>query len=54
MYIVIVTDDETGRDISDESDIILVEVQQLLGSKNGFRNMLEHYDKYWASIAPAA
>lgn len=54
VYIVIVTDDKTGRDISDEPDIILVEVQQLLGSKNGFRNMLEDYDRYWASIAPAA
>ena len=52
VYIVIVSDD--GGHLSDEPDIILVEVQQLLGSKNGFRNMLEDYDRYWASIAPAA
>ena len=53
-YIVIVTDDKTGRCTFDEPDIVLVEVQQLLGSNNGFRNMLVDCDKYLASIAPAA
>ena len=53
MYIVIVSDDG-GHIDADEPDIILVEVQQLLGSKNGFRNMLEDYDRYWATVALAA
>ena len=52
VYVVMVSDDGGHMSMSDEHepDIILVEVQQLLGSKNGFRNMLEDYDRYWATL----
>ena len=53
VYSVIVSDDG-GHIDADEPDIILVEVQQLLGTKAGFRNMLEDYDRYWATLALAA
>ena len=47
VYIVIVSDDggHSGFFPEEEPDIILVEVQQLIGTKAALRNMLEDYDE---------
>ena len=48
VYIVIVSNDTTGHQFDfpeHEPDIILVEVQQLIGTKAALRHMLEDYDE---------
>ena len=47
VYVVIVSDDggHSGTFPEEEPDIILVEVQQLIGTKAALRNMLEDYDE---------
>ena len=47
VYVVIVSDDggHSGFFPEEEPDIILVEVQQLIGTKAALRNMLEDYDE---------